>query len=87
MAKIAISLPDEVLHAIEKERLASGETRSEFLRRTVELYFRNKRKKEDIDRYVRGYLEHPETAEELGWVEAASQSVLLAYPWEDEGQR
>ena len=28
MAKIAISLPDEVLEAVEKERLAKGESRS-----------------------------------------------------------
>jgi metal-responsive CopG/Arc/MetJ family transcriptional regulator len=86
MAKIAISLPDDILKDIEDERLAAGETRSEFFRRAVKAYFQNKRKREDIERYVRGYLEQPETEEELAWVEAASQAVLAEYPWEDEAE-
>ena len=86
MAKIAISLPDDILKDIEDERLAAGETRSEFFRRAVKAYFQNKRKREDIERYVRGYLKQPETEEELAWVEAASQAVLAEYPWEDEAE-
>ena len=86
MAKIAISLPDEVLQDIEQERLATGETRSEFFRRAVKAYFQSKRKKEEIERYVRGYQQFPETEEELAWVEAASQAVLAEYPWEDEAE-
>ena len=86
MAKIAISLPDQTLEEIEKERLAAGETRSEFFRRAVKAYFENKRKREDIERYIRGYLEYPETEEELAWVEAASLAVLAEYPWEDEAE-
>jgi len=87
MAKIAISLPDEILQEIEKERLATGETRSEFLRRAVKAYFRNQRKQEDIDRYVRGYLEHPETEEELGWTSATLERAWAESPWEDDSQQ
>ncbi len=86
MAKIAISLPDKTLEEIEKERLAAGESRSEFFRRAVKEYFQNKRKKEDIERYIRGYQQFPETEEELAWVEAASLGVLAEYPWEDEAE-
>ena len=86
MAKIAISLPDELLQDVEKERLAAGETRSEFFRRAVHAYFLNKRKRVDVERYVRGYQQFPETEEELAWVEAASQGVLAEYPWEDEAE-
>ena len=84
MAKIAISLPDQTLEEIEKERLAAGESRSQFVRRAVEAYFQNKRKKEDIERYIRGYQQFPETEEELAWVEAASLAVLAEHPWETE---
>jgi metal-responsive CopG/Arc/MetJ family transcriptional regulator len=87
MAKIAISLPDEVFADIERERLASGETRSEFLRRTVEMYFRSKRKKEEIDRYVRGYLEHPETEEALAWTGETMAPAWAESPWEDDSQQ
>ena len=86
MAKIAISLPDEVLQDIEQERLAAGETRSEFFRRAVKLYFQSKRKKEDIERYVRGYQQFPETEEELAWTSVTLASVWAESPWEDESQ-
>ena len=78
MAKIAISLPDAVLQEIENERLAGGESRSEFFRRAVEAYFKNKREKEAIEQYVRGYLRDPETGDDLGWLEEATQAVLRA---------
>jgi hypothetical protein len=51
----------------------------------IEVYSRRERDREAIEQYVRGYQEYPETEEELGWVRAASQSVLTAYPWDDEG--
>ena len=87
MAKIAISLPDDVLKEIESERLATGETRSEFFRRAVKAYFQNKRKKEDIDRYIRGYLEHPETEEAAAWTSEALGRAWAENPWEDDSQR
>ena len=84
MAKIAISLPDDVLQEVEKERNASGETRSEFFRRAVKALLKREREREAVEQYVRAYQEMPETEEELGWVEAAAQSVLEEYPWDDE---
>lgn len=84
MAKIAISLPEQLLREIERERGTCGVTRSEFLRRAVEQYLRRQREREDVEQYIRGYLEHPETEEELGWVEVVSQEVLAEYPWDDE---
>ncbi len=87
MAKIAISLPDETLEEIEKERLAAGQTRSEFFRRAVKAYFENKRKREDIDRYVRGYLEHPETEEAAAWNSAILEPAWAENPWDDGSQQ
>ena len=84
MAKIAISLPDDVLQEVEKERNASGETRSEFFRRAVKALLKREREREAVEQYVRAYQEMPETEEELGWVEAASQAVLEEYPWDEE---
>jgi len=85
--KIAISIPMTLLETIEHEREATGESRSEFLRRAVESFLRQKDKEEEIAQYIRGYQENPETGEELGWVEAASQAVLAEYPWEEEAQQ
>ena len=83
MAKIAISLPDEVLDAVEKERIATGISRSEYFRRTVEEHLRREKEKEDVARYIQGYLENPETPEELGWVVRAGIEALADIPWED----
>jgi Arc/MetJ-type ribon-helix-helix transcriptional regulator len=44
--KIAISLPEEVLDAVERERGESGESRSEFFRRAVEALLRRQREQE-----------------------------------------
>ena len=87
MAKIAISLPDEVLEAIEKERMASGISRSEYFRRTVEEHLRREKEKEDVARYIQGYLDDPETPEELGWVVQAGVEALADLPWEDQDKK
>ena len=84
MAKIAISLPDEILEAVEKERSASGISRSEYFRRTVEEHLRREKEKEDVARYIQGYLENPETPEEMAWVVQAGVEALADIPWEDE---
>ena len=83
-AKIAISLPEELLKDIEAERLARGESRSELFRRAIEAFLRHERDHEAIEQYIQWYSNDPETEEESGWVETASQGVLAEYPWHDE---
>ena len=86
-AKVAISLREDLLRDVERERRASGETRSEFFRRAVEALLRRERDREAIEQYIQGYLQHPETEDEVRWVEAASQEALAENPWHDEAQR
>jgi metal-responsive CopG/Arc/MetJ family transcriptional regulator len=82
MAKIAISLPDEVLQAVEQERLARGESRSLFFRRAVEMYLRREQERRWDEQYVRGYQLYPETAEEVAWGQLGL-ATLAQEPWED----
>ena len=84
MAKIAISLPDEVLDAVEKERSASGISRSEYFRRTVEEHLRREKEKEDVARYIQGYLDDPETPEEFEWARAMPHYAFDDESWEEE---
>ena len=86
VVKIAISLPDDVLQAVEKEREISGESRSEFFRRAVKALLKQKLREERDREYARAYREMPETEEELGWLAASSQAVLVEYPWDDDGE-
>ncbi len=87
MAKIAISLPEETLQAVEKERLATGLSRSEFFRRAVEEHLRRMKEREDAEQYVQGYLKYPETKGEITLAEATLGYVMADNPWEDEPEK
>ena len=86
MAKVAISLPEEILQSIERERKATGESRSQFLRRAVEALLRQEREREAIEQYIRGYQQYPETEEEIGLAESTLADALADSPWEDDPQ-
>ena len=84
MAKIAISLPDDVLQAVEKERKLSGESRSEFFRRAVKALLKQKQREQRDREYIRAYRDMPETDEEFAGLRSAGLEVLAELPW-DEG--
>lgn len=80
-AKIAISLPVEVLSAVERARKKSGESRSELFRRAVEILLRHQREREMSERYVRAYEQIPETREEVESARRAASTILAGEPW------
>ena len=77
---IAVSLPQEVLEAAEREREARGETRSQFFRRAVESLLREDNQ-DAVKRYVQGYREQPETEEEAA-IQHIGISAIGQNPWE-----
>ena len=81
-AKVAISLPEDVLAAVEQERRGSGESRSQFFRRAAEALLRRQREQEMSDLYVRAYRQTPETKEEVKAARRAASSILAKEPWE-----
>jgi len=80
-AKVAISLPEEVLEAVEREREESGESRSEFFRRAVEALLRHRREREMSEQYARAYQRMPETKEEVEAAYRAASTILAEEPW------
>ena len=81
-AKVAISLPEEVLAAVEKERQVRGETRSEFFRHAVERRINEERELSAIREYRRGYQEFPESPGEIEAVHILGSAVLASESWE-----
>lgn len=81
-AKIAISLPEEVLNAVEREREGSGESRSQFFRRAVETLLRHRQERERSEQYVRAYQQAPETREEVEAARRAASAILAEEPWQ-----
>lgn len=81
-SKIAISLPEEVLAAVEREREESGESRSQFFRRAVETILRHKQEREMSEQYIRAYQEMPETKEEVEAARRAASTILAEELWQ-----
>lgn len=82
IAKIAISLPEDVLTAVEQAREDSGESRSQFFRRAAETMLRNQREQELSKRYLRAYKRNPETKKEIEAARRAATNILAEEPWE-----
>ena len=82
VAKVAISLPEQVLAAVEEGRRAKGESRSEFFRRAVETRLKQEKESSTIRDYIRGYQQYPELDEEVEAVHRISSAVLVAEPWQ-----
>ena len=82
VAKVAISLPQHILEAVEQERKARGESRSEFFRRAAEELLRQEREQSAVAKYVQSYQEMPETTEEIETALSISSAVLAEEPWE-----
>jgi metal-responsive CopG/Arc/MetJ family transcriptional regulator len=80
-SKIAISLPEEVLTAVEREREESGESRSQIFRRAVELLLRQRKEREMSEQYIRAYQKMPETKEEVTAARRAASTILAEEPW------
>ena len=81
ISKVAISLPEEMLTAVEKEREESGESRSQIFRRAVELLLRQRKEREMSEQYMRAYQEMPETKEEVTAARRAASTILTEEPW------
>jgi metal-responsive CopG/Arc/MetJ family transcriptional regulator len=80
--KVAISLSEELMKAAERERQASGESRSEFFRRAVQGLLRQEQERAAIERYVQGYRDQPESDEEVLVAQQMAAVALAQEPWE-----
>lgn len=81
IVKIAISLPEELLRAVESECRTRGETRSRYFRQAIERLLNQQRTQEAVRRYIEGYQQQPETDEEIAPAHQLSTAVLVQEPW------
>jgi metal-responsive CopG/Arc/MetJ family transcriptional regulator len=80
-SKIAISLPQEILDAVERERDQRGESRSQFFRRAVETLLRHQQEQELSEQYILAYQQTPETTAEVEAARRAASTILAEEPW------
>ncbi|MBM3935417.1 MAG: ribbon-helix-helix protein, CopG family [SAR202 cluster bacterium] len=81
-AKIAISLPEKTLAAVERRRRTTGESRSQYVRRAVESLTRIEQEREWDEQMAQSYRENPETQEELEALRKSASILFAQYPWE-----
>ena len=74
-AKVAISLPDETLGALERARKRRGLTRSAAVAKAIAVWLKDDEPSEADRRYVEAYLRHPESVVERGAIAAAAVST------------
>ena len=84
MAKIAISIPDELLEAVEQERQSTGASRSQVFRSALEEHLRRAKDREDVQQYIRGYQKYPETRGERAVAESTLHYAFDEESWEEE---
>lgn len=80
-SKIVISLPEEVLSAVEREREESGESRSQIFRRAVGLLLRQQQEQEINEKYIHAYQQVVETEEEIAAARRSANAILAEEPW------
>jgi len=84
LSRVTISVPTKLLESVDQELVKEGETRSALIRRLLEKALREAKETADVERYVRGYLEEPQTEEEFGWSDRALLEHLEEVPWKPE---
>jgi metal-responsive CopG/Arc/MetJ family transcriptional regulator len=81
MARITVSLPSELLAAVDQDLTQVDESRSAVVRRVLEEALRQARETKADDAYVRAYQKFPQTDDELGWSDLVTRERLSEEPW------
>ena len=80
--RIAISLPKQVLQAIERLRRKTGETRSGLIQRALREMLAGSAKTVRVRQFVEGYVRDPEGEEEILAAQASAMKLIAGEPWE-----
>lgn len=80
-AKVAVSLPRDLLAEIDRERRVSRTTRSAYFRAVLERHLEESGRAALTEAYVRGYTRQPETAAEVAAADATTAEALGELDW------
>lgn len=81
-AKISISLPKRTLEIADRERRATGESRSQLFRRAVEALVERRRREEAIELYRAGYVAEPEAEYDVDDLDRLGEEILERESWD-----
>lgn len=81
VSRFTVTVPADVLIALDERLVREGESRSAVIRRLLEDALRDMAAREQIEQYVRGYHEQPQTDEEFGWTDQIAVEQLRETVW------
>lgn len=81
VVKITLSVPTELAETIDRRQRECGTSRSEVVVGLLRAALREEQERADVERYIQGYLEQPETEEEIAANEAMWKTAIWG-PWE-----
>lgn len=82
MSQLVTRVSDELASAMDDliDR-GAAESRSDLVRRALELYVDLYRRRQVGREIVAGYEATPQTADEMGWADAATTRMITEEPW------
>ncbi len=80
-SRLTVSLPADLLEALDHKLMKKDESRSALVRRLLEDALREVEEQERVERYVRSYLDDPQTEEEFGWSDDVTRQHMADLPW------
>ena len=88
VAKVAVTVPEDTLRAVEERRRVLGMSRSAVVAAALESWLADQAMTAEERRYVVAYLKQPETVEELRETTAVGAAVMAGWdPWTDAAVR
>ena len=80
-SRLTISLPADLLEAMDHKLMRRDESRSALVRRLLEEALREVEEQEKIESYLKSYLDDPQTEEESGWSDDVTRQHMADLPW------
>lgn len=79
--KVAISIPQELYRALERERKKNGRSRSSLVQEALRAWLKQQQEARDIRQYIEGYRRMPETRLEIEEAEAMAKDSWPEWEW------
>ncbi len=79
--RLTVSLPVSLVEALDRF-LATRTSRSAAVREALQRAVDEARRREEVERFVRGYEAQPQTEEEFGWADVAALHFWVEHPSE-----
>lgn len=88
VAKVAVTVPEDTLRAVEKRRRVLGMSRSAVVSAALESWLADQAMTAEERKYVVAYLKQPETVEEVRETTAIGAAVMTGWePWSDAPEK